>query len=197
MCSLIRASFSAHLQTLSGIGDQQKFRCVCAYGQSHQRHLCLSTNGRRYRWPEKVQMSLCICAISEELSTLIYRQYETWVTSEGSGKPIHMCSITRLSLPICKRYECICVQRSVYMCSFTRAISAHLQRSDEYVYMLNLTRAYFAHLQTVWYIGDQWTFKWICEFTIFLNLTRAYFAHLQTVWGIGDQWTFIWICAYV
>ena len=75
ICSLTFA-ISAQLQTVQGIDDHRMLRWVSAYVQSHQSHYCLSTNGKRYRWPGKDQKSWWICAVSPELSQFVYTRYD-------------------------------------------------------------------------------------------------------------------------
>ena len=40
-------------------------------------------------------MSLCICAVSPELSVLIYKLYDILVTKEASDGSVHLYSLTR------------------------------------------------------------------------------------------------------
>ena len=40
-------------------------------------------------------MSLCICAVSPELSLLIYNPYDVKMTREGSDESVHMCRLIR------------------------------------------------------------------------------------------------------
>ena len=44
---------------------------------------------------QKVKMSLYICAVTEVRSLLIYKRYKVYITRQGSEKSVHMCSLTR------------------------------------------------------------------------------------------------------
>ena len=125
----------------------------------------------RNSWTAMVQMSLCICAVSPELSLLNYTKHEEQLDSEGSDVSLHMCSLTRAPHAFLQtvkgigdqrlfRLVCAYVQsHQSFYCSTTQNCEAHLdsEGSHESLHMCSFTRAFIDQLHKT--MSNSWSAK--------------------------------------
>ena len=189
---------------------QRRFRWVSAYVQSHQSCLCSTTQNygeqldsegsdeslhmcsltravfaqlhktMRNSWTAKVQMSLCICAVSAELSLLNYTKL--WGT-------VGQRRFRWVSAYVQSPQSCLC--------STTQNYEEQLdsEGSDESLHMCNLTRAVFAQLHKT--MRNSWTAKVQMSLCICAVSPELSLLNCTKLWGTVGQRRFRWVCAYV
>ena len=155
---------------LWGTVGQRRFRCVSAYVKSQQSFHCSTTQNYENSWSAKFQMSLCICAVSPELSLLNYTKL--WGT-------VGQRRFRWVSAYVQSHQSCLC--------STTQNYEEQLdsEGSDVSLHMCSLTRAPHAFLQTVKSIGDQRLFRLVCAYvqshqSFYCSTTQNCEAHLDS-----------------
>ena len=165
---------------LWGTVGQRRFRWVSAYVQFHQSCHCSTTQNYENSWTAMIQMSLCICAVSPELSLLNYTKL--WGTV---GQRRFRC----VSAYVQSHQSCLC--------STTQNYEEQLdsEGSDESLHMCSLTRAVFAQLHKT--MSNSWTAKVQMSLCICAVSPELSLFNYTKLWGTVGQRRFRWVSAYV